>query len=190
MGDISSQNEEKKVSSKANYTFRNFSSTIQIRISLRGIQISHTVCANLHCTKWLQKLKCFPYQGYFIHEVQNHPCIYAKMNYLIWTYELRQIYKWSLISNSFLLVPISKGKGKLTKQWEITNFNVKDLSTIRGSEMILKSGMLIQHTVTTLLFSGSDTFLDVFLSSSWIRNVRASVCAPWVSIYETQIGGK
>jgi len=72
----------------------------------------------------------------------------------------------------------------------MTNFPVKDLSTIRGSKMILKPGLLIQQTVTTLVFSGSNTFLDDFLSSLWIRSVKATVSAYWVSLYETQSGRK
>lgn len=68
----------------------------------------------------------------------------------------------------------------------MTNFHVKDLSSIKGSKTILKPGMLMQQTVTATVFAGSNTFLDVFLSSWWIRNVRATVSAHWVSLYETQ----
>lgn len=46
--------------------------------------------------------------------------------------------------------------------------------------------MLMQQTVTATVFSGSNTVLDVFLSSWWIRNVRATASAHWVSLYETQ----
>lgn len=58
--------------------------------------------------------------------------------------------------------PYFKGRSKLTEQREMTNFYANYL---RGREKLLKLGLLIQQTVTTLAFSGSNVFLEVFLSS-------------------------